>query len=199
MTAPYRPKAEYGIIVLIGGLVLALGMGVAVARYVAGPSASPSPSASPRPAASVAASTPVPDATTSWTAYADTADDFSLRYPPAWEQLTCAVSGHTTLYLAPSTATLGSCNSGFEGQMYIGVAGGDQRAAYTWAASGGYSSVASQSVMVGGVSALRQTATVPESAAAGPVPGSKMVHYVLYSAGLCTLPFTPKAQGLPIP
>jgi hypothetical protein len=200
MTAPYRPRAEYSIILLVGVLALGLGLGVAVAKYASTgfPFTSPSPSASPRPTAPASPSSPAPAAAAAdWTRYTDTADDFALRYPAAWLQRTCAGGGHTTLYLAPTSATLGTCNSGNAGQIYIGAAGGDQRSTYTWATSGGYDNVKTQTVTVAGFTAARQTANVPDSAAAGPVPGTKMTQYIVYANGRTYIAVHAQAPGGP--
>jgi hypothetical protein len=199
MTAPYRPRGEYWILVLVGVLALGLGLGVSVAKYVAtGPTLSPGPSASVRPTASSSPSTPAPAAATAdWTRYSDAADHFALRYPSAWQQRTCAVSGHTTLYLAPTTDTLGACNSGFAGQVYVAAVGGDQRSTYTWSTTGGYDDVKSQTVTVAGFTATRQTANVPDSAAAGPVPGSKQVQYLLYAGGRTYIAVYSQAPSAP--
>jgi hypothetical protein len=181
MSAPERAKGEYWIMLLAGVLLLGLGVGVAVAKF-ASPfpfAASPSPTPSAAPSRS-ASPTPTPDATASWTAYADTADKFSLRYPPTWQQRTCKVAGHTTLYLAPTADTLGVCNSGFGGQMSVGAQAGDQRSVYEWTAASGYASLVTTAVTVSGIAGIRQSATVSATSSSGPGPavGSKIVQYI---------------------
>src|SRR5437870_1320407 len=100
---PVRAKGEYWLLVLVGVLALGLGLGAAVAKYVNPfPAATPELSAGPSPSAA-APSTPTLDPTASWATYSDTTDQFSLRYPPAWQHRTCVVNGHATLYLAPTS------------------------------------------------------------------------------------------------
>ena len=180
-----RPKTEYWLAILAAVLVLGLALGVAVAKYATpfpytGPS--PAASSSPKPAASASASpSATPDVTAAWTHYSDPVDKFSLRYPNAWQHRTCLVDGHTTLYLAPTTATLGVCNSGFGGQMSVGAFSGDQRASFKWTT--GYGSLTTSDVTVAGVAGIRQSATVTASAGLGPEPGSKLAQYLFYTGG----------------
>jgi hypothetical protein len=164
-------------------LLLGLGVGVAVAKF-ASPfpfAASPTPTASAAPSRSATPS-PASDDVSAWTPYVDAADKFSLRYPPAWQQRTCKVGAHTTLYLAPTAAGLGVCNSDASGMMSIGAQDGDQRAALKWTATT-YPDVTTANVSTASLTAIRQTATVSSSAALGPEPGSKLVQYLFYSSG----------------
>jgi hypothetical protein len=142
----------------------------------AGPSASPSPSASATPSASP------PDATAGWTSYSDTTDRYSLRYPPSWVRRICHVSGHANLYLAPSTAALGVCNSDFVGQMSVLILSGDQRAALHLSGST-YTGLVTSSVTVDGVIGQRQVATVAVTGELGPVAGTHLEQYLFFVHG----------------
>jgi len=90
-------------------------------------------------------------------AYRDAVDHFALRYPPAWANRTCPAGGHTGLYLAPTSAGLGVCNSGFTGQMSVAAVAGDQRLAYGLSGS----DLITTAVTVGGVTGARQSALRP--------------------------------------
>jgi hypothetical protein len=187
VSEPHRPKGEYWLIALFGVLALGLGLGVGVAKYISStaPGATDTPAASSGPTTSrVPTPSPSTNPTATWTSYSDAADQFSLRYPSSWQQRTCAAGGHTTLYLAPTTANLGACNSDFGGMMSAGASAGDQRSTYRLSSSG-YDGLTTTDVTVAGVTGTRQAATVSGSsdAALGPSPGTKVVQYLFNTGG----------------
>jgi hypothetical protein len=180
-----RHLADPGRVARLGlaiALVLALGAAVAACARPGGPGVAPTSAVTSTPApttaASLAAPTTPPDPTAGWTRYSDATDRFSLRYPPTWQRRTCPAGGHTGLFLAPSTAGLAICNSGFTGQMSVAAVSGDQRSAY--ALSG--SDLASTSLTVGGVSGTRQSATAV-AADLGPPAGTRLVVYLFFTGG----------------
>ena len=182
---PAKTHTGYWIVSLVVVLLVGLGLGIAIGQFaLPHPAASPAPTASPKatPAPSPKA-TPTPDPTAGWTPYSDSTDQYSLRYPSAWLHRTCESGGHTSLFLAPTTATLGACNSDFGGQMMLAAASGDQRTAYTLVVADGYGSLTSADVTIGGVTGTRQSATVTAAAQIGPAVGTKVVRYVFYTAG----------------
>ncbi|HSX01774.1 MAG TPA: hypothetical protein VLI05_00500 [Candidatus Saccharimonadia bacterium] len=152
------------------------------------PHRSPAVSVTPSPSA-----TPV--STAGWTPYTNYGDRYGLRYPASWQKRTCAVEGHTALYLAPTTAALGVCQSGNAGQMYSIVATGDQHSSYEIGA--GYSDLTTQPVTVGSVSGERQAGTVATAGAVGPAVGTHTVQYIFVNAGRTYLFYYSQAPSGP--
>lgn len=178
MPTPDRAKTEYLVLTLVAFIVLGLGITLAIGKFIATPTASSSPEVVRPLSSPVASVTARPSSTPAWATYSDPADKFSLRYPSTWQQRVCTTDNHATLYLAPSTATLGVCNSDFGGQISVGARDGDQRAELKW--SSGYADITATNITVAGASGIRQTATVSVGAEIGPEPGSKLVQYLVY-------------------
>jgi hypothetical protein len=179
MPTPNRAKTEYVVLMFVAFMVLGFGVILAIGKYLSAP---PDSSAAPeavRPLSSPATSnTPSPGPTASWVSYADPVSKFSLRYPPSWQQRICNADARTVLLLAPTTATLGVCNSDFGGQISLSTHDGDQRTALKW--TDGYTNITTTDVAMTGATAIRQTATVSAGAEIGPEPGSELVQYIIY-------------------
>ena len=137
------------------------------------------PATVPAPVPATTTATTPADVTAGWTPYSDAVDHFSLRYPPAWQHRSCPSGGHIGLFLAPTTAGVGVCNSGFVGQMSIVAVTGDERAAYQITGEPG---VVSAPVTVGGVAGTRQSVTL-SGAGLGPPAGTREVVYLFFTGG----------------
>jgi hypothetical protein len=176
--SPLRARALLVSVLLLGfslGLLSGCDSGTTPTTTPSAASTTSTPSPTP------ATTTSPPDPTAGWTAYSDTTDRFSLRYPPSWVHRTCVVSGHTSLYLAPSTAALGVCSSGFVGQMYVIPFAGDQRS--TLVLGSDFTGLVNTPVTVAGVAGQRESATVATSMGIGPVPGTKVVQFLFFTNG----------------
>src|SRR5262249_6608023 len=136
-----------------------------------GPSTPPATPDTSTPPAAVATTTPAApttpaDPTAAWTPYHDASIHLSLRYPPAWQQRTCDVSGRASLYLAPTAEALAVCMSDNVGQISIVALDGDQRAALHLTGS----HLTSNPVTVGGVNGtMEQDTAVASGMGLGPV------------------------------
>jgi hypothetical protein len=175
MITPSRPLAMVRAAL---GAVLAIGL---LAAQAACSPPTPPPATPDTPGGPATHATSPVDPTASWTAYHDASIHLSLRYPPAWQQRTCAGAAHTSLFLAPSAAALGVCGSDFGGQMSVVAFDGDQRAALHLTGSHPISGTAS----AGGVDGTRESVTADASdSGLGPAAGTILVAYVFYTGGL---------------
>jgi len=121
------------------------------------------------------------DPTAGWTPYHDASINLSLRYPPAWQQRTCEVGGHTSLYLAPTADALAVCMSDNTGQVSIVPLDGDQRSALHLTGTG----LTSSPVTVAGVAGTReQDVAAGSETGLGPAAGSVEIVYVFFAHGL---------------
>jgi len=59
-----------------------------------------------------------------WVSYSSEADKYSFKYPKTWVKKDC---GGPAIYLAADQKHLAACNSGYVGQMIVGVDDGDTR------------------------------------------------------------------------
>ena len=74
------------------------------------------PSKSPKTTAAKPA--PPVDPTANWTAYSSAAGKYSLKYNPDWKIKECNDAAGT-IFLSDQMATLGACNSGNTGRVFI--------------------------------------------------------------------------------
>ena len=62
--------------------------------------------------------------TSNWVSYSSEADKYSFKYPKTWVKKDC---GGPIIYLAADQKHAAICNSGYVGQMLVGVYDGDTR------------------------------------------------------------------------
>lgn len=184
---PANPKPttplKRNLLILAGAVLISI---LIVAVFIlTRPSISPptpitQPSSSSQAATTPASPTPTTstDPTATWPGYTNSSGGYSLRYNPSWQTKTCP-DNPSLLFLAPTLAALGTCQSENAGQIEILSMDGDQRTALAYGSD--YESVTTTTVTVDSITGVRESAVARAPGAIGPPAGTILVHYIFFN------------------